>query len=309
MHLDDMPNLLFNRYFQPSLSFIALALTSCKFSGFVLTAGSERPDRVSVYDGHDLSSSGIDDVSSVHVEEKQSDPTAVIKETFPFEIPELAPPTLLPISGYVQSLSSPHVIKSGAVFVDSDGNGENSAGDIFIDATREEGYFSGFIPHDKIDRPLLAFIEEPGETETVTTTLRAPAGSSVISPLTELLVGAELSPAEISEILHLPYNIDITQFDPYHMNEDPAFSCRVLTAGQIVEMVIATNTPDLIMTVKDAISGYDLCSTFMPLMGEDESHVKAFAYDSPDLNEVNMDSDIDVMAMAETMADAMAEVI
>jgi hypothetical protein len=299
----------FNRNFHPSLSIIALALASCKFSRFEFSAGSERPDRVSVYPDPEPAGSGADEISPVHAEEQHSVLPASNKEVFPYEIPEFAPQTLLPIAGYVQSLSSPHTIRSGAVFVDSDGNGENSAGDIFIDATREEGYFSGFIPHDKIDKPLLAFIEEPGETETVTTTLCAPAGSSVISPLTELLVEAELSPAEISEILHLPYNIDITQFDPYHMNEDPAFSCRVLTAGRIVELVISTNTPDLIMTVKDAISGYDLCSTFMPLMGEDESHVKAFAYDSPDLNGVNMDSYVDVMTMAETMADMMAEVI
>ncbi|NBR40024.1 MAG: hypothetical protein EBT93_11510 [Alphaproteobacteria bacterium] len=299
----------FNRNFHPSLSIIALALASCKFSRFEFSAGSERPDRVSVYPDPEPAGSGADEISPVHVEKQHSVLPAGNKEVFPFEITEFAPQTLLPIAGYVQSLSSPHTIRSGAVFVDSDGNGENSAGDIFIDATREEGYFSGFIPLDHIDKPLLAFIEEPGETKPVVTTLRAPAGSSIISPLTELLVEAELTPAEISEILHLPYNIDITQFDPYHMNEDPAFSCRVLAAGRIAEMVIARETSDFVMAVKDAFSGYDFCSILKLMTAEDLRNMKASAYDSPDLNEVNMDNDVDVMAMAETCCGLMAEIM
>lgn len=249
-----------------SYSLIVLAFASCNFSRLEMIVGAESPDRGLIHHRLEPAGSGVDETSFIFIEEPEATVVTDVQETFPFLphpeqlIHPFMPPAILPVEGVVQVSSSPHENNSGVVFVDSDANGENSTGDSFIGVLQEEGYFSGFIPYELIGKPLLALVEIPGETGSVVSTLRAPAGSTVISPLTEFIIKSELSQAELKELVLLPDEIDITQFDPSHEDSNPEIACQVLSTSTAIEALLASELGDFLSVDDYLPSVIDTCS-------------------------------------------------
>ncbi|XDZ66706.1 hypothetical protein AB8880_04745 [Alphaproteobacteria bacterium LSUCC0684] len=262
--------------FPPSLSLISLAMASCNFSELEFTLGADRdvhiPVPVNFKDA---------EFSTIHLMPLLNDVEAVdentfLEETFPwqedFDPDHLAQDTqtLIEVAGFVQASHPEYISVGGAVFVDSDSNGRNSSGDIFIGVLQEQGYFSGYIPLDYTDRPLLAILGTPDNSDAAILSWRAPAGSSVISPLTELLTASALLPEKFNEFLHLPSDIDITQFNPYSGNENPDHAIRVLNANSIAQMILDASPDDFKVAMENAFSLIQPCESIASHLFEDE---------------------------------------
>ena len=114
---------------------------------------------------------------------------------------------------------------SGArVYLDTDSNGQAGEDDIFIGETDHEGRFSGVVPEEYANTQLYALLDgatDIGDPETdgdevpVEGIWRAPSGSTVISPLTELLVEAGDEASLLLDELDIPDGTDVTTFNPY----------------------------------------------------------------------------------------------
>ena len=115
-----------------------------------------------------------------------------------------------------------------------DGDGALSDGDIHLGTTDSSGSYSALASDAHTDKQIIAVLDgannagdpnDPGDDTTINVgTWRAPAGSAVVSPLTELLVTVqEANPdfdmdqakAEVARITSLPEALDVTQYNPF----------------------------------------------------------------------------------------------
>lgn len=75
-------------------------------------------------------------------------------------------------------------------------------------------------------------------------TLRAPAGSDVVSPLTTLVVDSGLSPEAVANALGLPAGTDLLSFNPFAVGADPGLALEVERSAHLVlgtiRMIAAT---------------------------------------------------------------------
>ena len=260
----------------PFLPLIALVAQSCKCADIQFTAGAERSGLAAKPAILDDTIFGVADVGPIGEGDVIHDEEGIVHETDPLEedfVPEdgvMDPVPYIQVAGFVRYMHPDYSSTGGAVFVDSDADHQHSAGDIFIGAVQDDGYFSGFIPLDQADRQMLAVLSIPDDDETGTITLRAPSGSTVISPLTELLTATGLAPVEFNALLMLPLDVDVTQFDPFSNHEDPVLALQVLQVSSIVEMVLDSDFDDLLAAVRDAFPGDELCIFISSSAPEDE---------------------------------------
>lgn len=154
----------------------------------------------------------------------------------------------------------PTVVKEGIVFdgplsgahvyLDADGDGQASEGDIFIGKTDQAGEFSGTVPAEHATKSLYALLDgatdigDPaieGDEVSVEGIWRAPSGSTVISPLTELVVEAGDEAPLLLDELDIPDGIDVTTFNPYSaQGQQSNDRQKVLDAGRRIAELINT---------------------------------------------------------------------
>jgi hypothetical protein len=164
------------------------------------------------------------------------------------------PSSLIALSG--RAIDGP--VEGGRVYVDINGNGniddaERQNG--YVGMTDGSGHFSGQVNTDYHDRMIM--IDLSGATDhgrdLVDTAdnqtfgqgayWRAPPGSTILSPLTEILVriygvsADATDKATFAESLNLSRNIDITQYDAF-TNRDAPDGQRLLALGRFASEVL-----------------------------------------------------------------------
>ena len=148
---------------------------------------------------------------------------------------------------------------SGAiVYIDVDGiEGYSEAGgDVLVATTTSNGSYSGDIgdiPEEHLGKAL--FVDLTGATDqgidpnstaddrSTSGVWRAPVGSTIISPLTELMVETGLSATQIASRLNLPSNVDITTHNPFDGTNRTKDDVLVIAAGVAVAEELKANTP------------------------------------------------------------------
>ena len=114
-------------------------------------------------------------------------------------------------------------LSNAFVFIDYNGDGDFE-GDEPSATTNENGEFS--FPEGTAPGPLIAWtfeatIDEASGTTMGDMTFRAPAGSTVVTPLTTLMEDTGLSADEVKSVLGLPDDVDPLTFNPFGADVDP----------------------------------------------------------------------------------------
>ena len=138
-------------------------------------------------------------------------------------------------------------VRDAVVWLDVNRDGVIDSGDFRIGVTGADGRYSYTIelPAEHVsgsspNKPLIVDLTNARDIDAPETPLagtwRAPAGSRIISPLTEFIVATDNTPQELAMMLNLPTSVDITRFDPYtdQGSQNSENSMRVLAAGQVV---------------------------------------------------------------------------
>ncbi|XDZ65715.1 M10 family metallopeptidase C-terminal domain-containing protein [Alphaproteobacteria bacterium LSUCC0684] len=148
-------------------------------------------------------------------------------------------------------------IVGARVFLDVDNNGRESESDILIGTTDGNGQFSGHVPEEHAKSPLIAVLNgatDIGDTNgdfQVEGTWRAPPGSTVISPLTELLIVARDETGLLFDELGIPETIDVTKFNPYSSQaQEVAGHAKVRMAAEQVAGILAKGERNLVSDLK-----------------------------------------------------------
>ena len=144
--------------------------------------------------------------------------------------PAPAPPTPVSYSGSV--IKGP--LENALVFLDYDGDGLLGSDEPSI-RTGSDGSFSlegnvsgvGFVAQtdsttvDKSSGEILDNV-----------VLKAPSGSSVVTPATTIMQEAGITKDEVSKVLGLPAGVDPTSFNPYSADVDPETALAVEKVSQ-----------------------------------------------------------------------------
>lgn len=151
------------------------------------------------------------------------------------------------------------------VYIDVDENGQIDAEiDHFISRTDEMGQYAGHAPEAHKDKPLIADLNgatDKGKDltsdhdDTPTSGFwRAPAGSKNISPMTELMLAADKTEAEVAKLLNLPANVKVTDYDPFEDDTLDATDEAVIEAGQKLAAELAKKPDDIEAAVAKAFA-------------------------------------------------------
>ena len=167
-----------------------------------------------------------------------------------------APPPLSfsPVSGLSGRVFDGPVV-GARVYADVDGDGAVSDGDFFIGTTDDMGaYRNDDVPSEHLTSPIIALLDgaidigDPtidGDEVEVSGIWRAPVGSRIISPLTELLVRDAGAFERFSEVINIPSDLDITQYDPYDRDgerigtNNDVHKEAIMHAGEVVARELA----------------------------------------------------------------------
>jgi len=155
-------------------------------------------------------------------------------------------------------------IEGAEVYIDTDANGARSEADIFIGTTDENGQFAGTITAEQAaahaDKPLLAVLDGAmdlgelgvsGDETTVAGIWRAPPGSMVISPLTELMIEAGDEAPLLFRELGIPESVDVTSYNPFapQLSADSS-NADIRRAATEVATLLADDVENLVATLK-----------------------------------------------------------
>ena len=127
-------------------------------------------------------------------------------------------------------------LQNALVFLDYDGDGVLGADEPSV-RTASDGSFS-------VDGTMsgVSFVAQTDSTTLDTSSgeildnvvLKAPSGSTVVTPATTIMKEAGITKEEVSAVLGLPAGVDPTSFNPYSADADPAVALAVeksLSAG------------------------------------------------------------------------------
>ena len=127
-------------------------------------------------------------------------------------------------------------LQNATVFLDYDGDGVLAADEPSV-LTESDGSFalSGTVSG-------LGFVAQTDETTIDTSSgevlddvvLKAPAGSSVVTPTTTIMEEAGISAEEVVAVLGLPAGVDPTSFNPFAADSDPTLALAVEKVSQQV---------------------------------------------------------------------------
>ena len=132
------------------------------------------------------------------------------------------------------------------VYLDVDKDGTKSAGDYFLGKTDDNGNYAANGPAEYDDRPILVEMV-PGayDKDAPDTPLRglwrAPAGSTIVSPLTDIILSHGFSLVELNTALGLPEDFPLLTFDAFAPEADTAIADKVADAGARVATYLRTN--------------------------------------------------------------------
>ena len=141
---------------------------------------------------------------------------------------------------------------SGAnVYIDVNNDGQiNAEIDHFISRTDGMGQYSGHVPEEHHDKPLIADLNgatdigDPnvqGDEKPTKGFWRAPPNSKVINPLTEYQVKTGKSDKQVAADLGLPANVKVSEHDPFDGKPQDDTDKKVVAAGQKLAKVLADN--------------------------------------------------------------------
>ena len=183
-------------------------------------------------------------------------------------------------------------LQNATVFLDYDGDGILGSGEPSV-LTGADGTFSvtGNVQG-------LGFIAQTSETTIDTSsgeildsvTLKAPAGSSVVTPATTIMEEAGITAEEVATVLGLPSGVDPTSFNPYSADADAE---TALVVEKISQQVMTT-----IKAVSTAVesAGADKASAFSVALETVVEIVKEKA----DVAKANPESDAPVLDLSKT---------
>ena len=148
---------------------------------------------------------------------------------------------------------------TGASFVGSVIKGPLQGATVFLDANNNQEYDSGegeiavvTGPDGKFEftegnfsLPLVAVtdantIDWSSGTSIGDLTLKAPSGSTVITPITTLIVDTKLSSVKVAQALGLPEEVSYNNFNPYAPGVDNGVAVAVENTGQKIVSIITT---------------------------------------------------------------------
>jgi hypothetical protein len=151
-----------------------------------------------------------------------TDPTPPVTVTPPVVTPTAAKGVM--IDGYV---------RGATVFCDSNGNGALDTGE--LSATTDNG--GNFSITGGCSAGIVGFGGTNADTGfPFTGQLKAPAGSTVITPLTNLLVGTGLTNAQLAELLGQPSGTDLTKIDIANGQNDDLYK-KTLAVQQVIDSI------------------------------------------------------------------------
>lgn len=144
------------------------------------------------------------------------------------------PPTVTPTA--LKGVMVDGYVRGATVFCDANGNGNLDTGEASV-TTSAAGAF-------EFTGGCSAAIVGFGGTNVDTGfafsgTLKAPAGSSVITPLTTLLVGTGLTASQLNTLLALPAGTDLTKVDPANGQNADLFK-KTLAVQQVLDSLART---------------------------------------------------------------------
>ena len=150
--------------------------------------------------------------------------------------PDPDPVVPVPYSGSV--IKGP--LENALVFLDYDGDGILGADEPSV-RTNADGSF-------EVDGNVegVGFVAQTDSTTVDTSSgevldnvvLKAPSGSSVVTPATTIMQEAGITKEEVSAVLGLPEGVDITSFNPYSADADPEVAHAVEKVSQQVMTTI-----------------------------------------------------------------------
>jgi hypothetical protein len=146
----------------------------------------------------------------------------------------ITPPTVTPTA--LKGVMVDGYVRGATVFCDTNNNGTLDTGETSV-TTDSTGAF-------EFTGGCSAAIVGFGGTNVDTGfafsgTLKAPAGSSVITPLTTLLVGTGLTASQLNALLSLPTGTDVTKVDPANGQNDELFK-KTLAVQQLLDSLART---------------------------------------------------------------------
>ena len=131
-------------------------------------------------------------------------------------------------------------LQNALVFLDYDGDGVLGADEPSV-RTASDGSFS-------VDGTMsgVSFVAQTDSTTLDTSSgeildnvvLKAPSGSTVVTPATTIMKEAGITKEEVSAVLGLPAGVDPTSFNPYSADADPAVALAVEKVSQQVMTTI-----------------------------------------------------------------------
>ena len=144
--------------------------------------------------------------------------------------PDPDPVVPVPYSGSV--IKGP--LENALVFLDYDGDGILGADEPSV-RTNADGSF-------EVDGNVegVGFVAQTDSTTVDTSSgevldnvvLKAPSGSSVVTPATTIMQEAGITKEEVSAVLGLPEGVDVTSFNPYSADADPEVALAVEKVSQ-----------------------------------------------------------------------------
>ena len=155
-------------------------------------------------------------------------------------------------------------VAGARVYVDVNGNARFDEQDHYIGTTDQTGTYHGEIPLEHRGKPLLADLTDARDLSAPTIKLsgiwRAPEGSKIISPMTDLMVMLDKDSEEILNLLNLDSDIDLTIYDPFSDGEPDATDRRVIEIDpNLVQKLIKDKQQleEKINDLSDVVSVFD----------------------------------------------------
>ena len=159
------------------------------------------------------------------------------------------------ISNFAEGFVYDGPVRGAQVYIDADGDGRlNRSVDVRVgDPTNNQGSYSFIIPDEHLGKMLLVDLAgatdvgiDPNSTmddRSTSGVWRAPAGSTIISPLTELMIATGQSATQIASALGLS-GIDITTHNPFDGTNRTKDDILVIAAGVAVAEDLKVTNPN-----------------------------------------------------------------
>ena len=178
-------------------------------------------------------------------------------------------------------------VAGARVYVDVNNNKRFDEQDHYIGETDQTGAYQGTIPSEHRGKPLLADLTDARDLSAPTIKLsgiwRAPEGSTVISPMTDLMVTLDKDSEEIFDLIGLASDIDLTIYDPFSDGEPDATDRRVIEIDpNLVQKLIKDKQQleEKITELSDVVSVFDGVKTIEVAENHD-IHVVLYDLDAP----------------------------